>query len=382
VILLEDAMTRRICYLTGTRADFGLMSSTLHAMAQDPRLDLRLLVTGMHLSPRYGYTVDEIEAEGFVIAARQPVELDDASAAGMAINLGRMLQGFVPALQAIEPDVLLLLGDRGEMLAGAIAAIHLGIPIAHLHGGERSGTVDEPVRHAISKLAHLHFVATQEARDRLVRMGEQSMNVHVVGAPGVDGLVDVERPDRATLCLTAGFDPAKPIGLMVYHPVLQEAIDADRQVGEVISATEGIQLLALMPNSDAGSEAVRRQLTEAAAAGRLVLRTHLPREEYIGWLSCCDVLLGNSSSGIIEAASFGTPVVNIGTRQNLRERNANVMDVPAKLNDVRTALTDSLAHGRYPPVNVYGDGQAGRRVVELLATTSLTSDLMAKCNAY
>lgn len=375
-------MTRRICYLTGTRADFGLMSSTLHAMAQDPRLDLRLLVTGMHLSPRYGYTVDEIEAEGFVIAARQPVELDDASAAGMAINLGRMLQGFVPALQAIEPDVLLLLGDRGEMLAGAIAAIHLGIPIAHLHGGERSGTVDEPVRHAISKLAHLHFVATQEARDRLVRMGEQSMNVHVVGAPGVDGLVDVERPDRATLCLTAGFDPAKPIGLMVYHPVLQEAIDADRQVGEVISATEGIQLLALMPNSDAGSEAVRRQLTEAAAAGRLVLRTHLPREEYIGWLSCCDVLLGNSSSGIIEAASFGTPVVNIGTRQNLRERNANVMDVPAKLNDVRTALTDSLAHGRYPPVNVYGDGQAGRRVVELLATTSLTSDLMAKCNAY
>lgn len=176
-------MTRRICYLTGTRADFGLMSSTLHAIAKDPRLDLNLLVTGMHLSPRYGHTVDEIEAEGFVIAARLPVELDDISAAGMAVNLGRMLQGFVPALQAVEPDILLLLGDRGEMLAGAIAAIHLGIPVAHLHGGERSGTVDEPVRHAISKLSHLHFVATQEARDRLVCMGEQSMNVHVVGAP-------------------------------------------------------------------------------------------------------------------------------------------------------------------------------------------------------
>lgn len=378
----EDAMTRRICYLTGTRSDFGLMSSTLHAIAKDPRLDLNLLVTGMHLSPRYGHTVDEIEAEGFVIAARLPVHSDDNSAAGMAVNLGRMLQGFVPALQAVEPDILLLLGDRGEMLAGAIAAIHLGIPVAHLHGGERSGTVDEPVRHAISKLSHLHFVATQEARDRLVCMGEQSMNVHLVGAPGVDGLVETRRPDRAALCLTTGFDPAKSIGLLVYHPVLQEANDADRQAREIICAAEGIQVLALMPNSDAGSEAVRRQLTAAAEAGRVVLRTHLPREEYIGWLSCCDVLFGNSSSGIIEAASFGTPVVNIGTRQNLRERNVNVVDVPAKLNDVRAALIDSLAQGRYPPFNVYGDGQAGRRVVELLATTPLTSDLMAKCNAY
>lgn len=375
-------MTRRICYLTGTRADFGLMSSTLHAIAQAPRLDLRLLVTGMHLSPRYGNTVNEIEAEGFVIAARLPVELEDSSAAGMAINLGHMLQGFVPALQAIEPDILVLLGDRGEMLAGAIAAIHLGIPIAHLHGGERSGTVDEPVRHAISKLSHLHFVATKEARDRLVRMGEKSMNVHVVGAPSVDGLFEIKRPDRAAICLTAGFDPAKPIGLLVYHPVLQEAIDADRQVGEIISAAEGIQVLALMPNSDAGGEAVRRQLTQAATAGKVVLRTHLHRKEYIGWLSCCDVLLGNSSSGIIEAASFGTPVVNIGTRQNLRERNANVMDVPAKLNDVRAALADALSHGRYPKVNIYGDGQASRRIVELLATTPLTPDLMAKCNAY
>lgn len=375
-------MTRRICYVTGTRADFGLMSSTLHAIGQDTRLDLKLLVTGMHLSPRYGHTVDEIEAEGFVIAARLPVELEDASAASMVINLGRMLQGFVPVLQAIAPDILLLLGDRGEMLAGAIAAIHLGIPVAHLHGGERSGTVDEPVRHAISKLSHLHFVATQEAHDRLVRMGERSMNVHVVGAPGVDGLVERKLPDRTSLCLSAGFDPAKPIGLLVYHPVLQEAIDADRQIGEIISAAEGVQVLALMPNSDAGSEAVRRQLTEAADAGRVVLRTHLHREEYIGWLSCCDVLLGNSSSGIIEAASFGTPVVNIGTRQNLRERNANVVDVPVNLNEVRSALLDALAHGRYPPFNIYGDGQAGRRIVDLLAKTALTPELMAKCNVY
>jgi len=375
-------MKRRICYLTGTRADFGLMKSTLHAIAADPRLQLELIVTGMHLSERYGNTVAEIETGGFDIAARIPVELGDASAASMAINLGSMLLGFVPVLQAMKPDLLLLLGDRGEMLAGALAAIHLGIPVAHLHGGERSGTVDEPVRHAITKLAHLHLVATSEARDRIVRMGERGEVVHVVGAPGVDGLVETPRPDRAALCQEAGFDPARPVALMVFHPVLQEADDAARQVREVLSAAEGLQVLALMPNSDAGSEAVRKELNMAAEGGRVSLRTHLRREDYIGWLANADVLFGNSSSGIIEAASFGTPVVNIGTRQNLRERNSNVVDVPVEAGAVRAALSAAVANGRHVPANVYGDGQAGRRIVELLATTQLNASLMAKCNAY
>jgi GDP/UDP-N,N'-diacetylbacillosamine 2-epimerase (hydrolysing) len=376
-------MSRRICYLTGTRADFGLMTSTLHAIAADARLRLQLIVTGMHLSERYGGTVSEIEAQGFNIATRVPVELGESSAASMATNLGRMLIGFVPALQSIRPDVLLLLGDRGEMLAGALAAIHLGIPVAHLHGGERSGTVDEPVRHAITKLAHLHLVATAEARDRLVRMGERGETVHVVGAPGVDGLVEAPRQDRAALCQDAGFDPARPVGLLVFHPVLQEADDAARQVREVVGAAgELLQVLALMPNSDAGSEAVRAELSAAAQRGAVRLRTHLHREEYIGWLAACDVLFGNSSSGIIEAASFGTPVVNIGSRQNLRERNPNVTDVPADGVAVRAALAAALSHGRYELANVYGDGRAGQRIVELLATVSLSAKMMAKCNAY
>ena len=381
-LLLSAHVPRRICYLTGTRADFGLMTSTLRAIAADPRLQLQLIVTGMHLSNRHGSTSSEVEAEGFDIAARVPVDLDQTSAAGMAMNLGHMLLGFVPALQAIRPDLLLLLGDRGEMLAGALAAIHLGIPVAHLHGGERSGTVDEPVRHAISKLAHLHLVATAEARDRLVRMGERGETVHVVGAPGVDGLVETPRADRATLCREVGFDPGQPVGLLVFHPVLQEADDAARQVREVISAAAGVQVLAMMPNSDAGSEAVRAELSAAAARGQVTLRTHLRRDEYIGWLAGCDVMIGNSSSGIIEAASFGTPVVNIGSRQNMRERNANVCDVPAQGAAVRAAITASLARGRFAPANVYGDGQAGRRIVERLATTPITSQLMAKCNAF
>lgn len=375
-------MTRRICYLTGTRADFGLMTSTLHAINADPRLSLQLIVTGMHLSQRYGATVSEIEAQGFEIASRVAVESDNASAAGMVLNLGRMLLGFVPALQEIKPDMLLLLGDRGEMLAGALAAIHLGIPVVHLHGGERSGTVDEPVRHAISKLSHLHFVSTSEARDRLIRMGERGDMVYVVGAPGVDGLVGAPRPDRQSLCNQVGFDLGRPVGLLVFHPVLQESSDSARQVRDVLDAAAGMQILALMPNSDAGSEDVRQVLSNAEKQGRIVLRTHLHRDEYIGWLAACDVLLGNSSSGIIEAASFGTPVVNIGSRQNLRERNINVTDVPVEQNAIRAALTEAVAHGRYAPFNVYGDGRAGDRIVELLATTVINSALLAKCNAY
>ena len=375
-------MIRRICYLTGTRADFGLMVSTLRAIDSDSRFDLKLLVTGMHLSDRYGGTIADIEAEGFSIAGRVAVDADDASAASMAINIGRMLQGFVPALQEIKPDILLLLGDRGEMLAGAIAGIHLGIPVAHLHGGERSGTVDEPVRHAISKLAHLHLVATAQARDRLIRMGERADAVHVVGAPGVDGLFETKRSNRATLCAEVGFDPAFPIGLLVFHPVLQEADSASEQMHAVLKAAEGIQVLALMPNSDAGSDGVRQVLNDAASSGSLKLRTHLRRDEYIGWMACCDVLFGNSSSGIIEAASFGTPVVNIGTRQNLRERNVNILDVPAEVVAVGAALKTAISHGRYPSINVYGDGQAGRRILELLATEPLTPNLLSKCNVY
>lgn len=375
-------MTRRICYLTGTRADFGLMASTLHAINADPRLSLQLIVTGMHLSQRYGGTVSEIEALGFEIASRVAVESEDASAAAMAMNLGRMLLGFVPALQEIKPDMLLLLGDRAEMLAGALAAIHLGIPVVHLHGGERSGTVDEPVRHAISKLSHLHFVSTSEARDRLIRMGECGDTVHVVGAPGVDGLVDTARPDRQSLCNQVGFDPGRPVGLLVFHPVLQESSDSAQQVRDVLDAAADMQILALMPNSDAGSEGVRQVLSNAEKQGRIVLRTHLRRDEYIGWLAACDVLLGNSSSGIIEAASFGTPVVNIGSRQNLRERNINVTDVPVEPNAIRAALTGAVTHGRYAPCNVYGDGRAGDRIVELLAITVINSALLAKCNAY
>lgn len=375
---------KRVCYLSGTRADFGLMVPTLHAIQRDPRLSLSLIVTGMHLDTAYGLTVREIEAEGFEVSARIPVDLSSTTGAAMARALGTTLVGTVDALERVRPDVLLLLGDRGEMLAGAIAAIHLGIPVAHLHGGERSGTVDEPVRHAISKLAHLHLVATTQSRDRLIRLGEHGTQVHVTGAPGLDGLAELVTEPRLALCAADGLEAARPVALYVYHPVLHEAGNAAHDAALALDAAlaAGCQVLALMPNSDAGSHAVRELLLERQAAGSVVVKTHLPRPRFVSWMAACDVMIGNSSSGIIEAATFGTPVINIGTRQNLRERNDNVADVVAEPAALRAAVEWALRVGRTTCINRYGDGQAARRIVEHLANLERTDALMAKSNAY
>jgi GDP/UDP-N,N'-diacetylbacillosamine 2-epimerase (hydrolysing) len=374
---------RRILYLTGTRADFGLMRATLAGIQAHPELKLGLLVTGMHLDPRYGDTVREIEASGLPIVARVPVALGDDDGATMARAIGLELLGAVDALASFRPDLLLLLGDRGEMLAGAIAALHLNIPIVHLHGGELSGTVDEPVRHAISKLAHYHFTATEGARERLIRMGEWPEHIHVTGAPGIDGLAASVSRHREELAAWAGFAPDRPIALVVFHPVVQQADEAAAQASlllDALLAVDGLQALLLLPNADAGGEAIRRVFQRGRERCRTVL--HLPRAEFIDWMAAVDVMVGNSSSGIIEAASFGTPVVNVGDRQRGRERGANVRDVPLEHGAIVATLRECLSSGRQPVRNVYGDGHAGARIVELLATLPLDRELLMKCNAY
>lgn len=381
---MNTLLSRRICYLTGSRADFGLMSSTLNLIQSDTRFSLSLVVTGMHLSDRFGMTVNEITDHGLEIAARIPVDHDNSTGVSMASNIGHMLIGIVHALEVCRPDCLVLLGDRGEMLAGALAAAHLRIPIVHLHGGERSGTIDEPVRHSISKMSNLHLVSTSAARERLIRMGEVANHIHVVGAPGLDGLNDLAIFDREQLCLSVGFDPKQPVALLVYHPILIEQASASQQIRNLLEAvlSTGFQVLALMPNSDVGSDAIRRVLHEESQLSRIVLRTHLKRSEFVSWMSVVDVMIGNSSSGIIESATFGTPVVNVGSRQDFRERNLNVIDVPAFTSEICSALKAALKVGRFPQVNLYGDGRAGARIVNFLADTDWTTFPLAKSNAY
>jgi GDP/UDP-N,N'-diacetylbacillosamine 2-epimerase (hydrolysing) len=375
---------RKVCYITGTRADFGLMQSTLLRIQQSGVLELSIIVTGMHLLRESGLTVSEVKAAGLPITARVPVEDGPPTGALMAKNIGRMLIGFVEALESIQPDIVMVLGDRGEMLAGALAAIHLDIPIVHIHGGERSGTVDEPVRHAISKLASFHFVATDESKMRLVRMGEVADKVHVVGAPGLDGLKEEVTSNRERLCAGIGFDPSRPVTLVVYHPVLQEADKSGEYAALIVDALleKGMQVLALKPNSDAGSAGIRAALEARAVAGDIHLATHLPRREFVSWMAAADAMVGNSSSGIIEAAAFGTPVINIGSRQNLRQRNANVIDCALDRASIGDAIVSALALPRFDGYNVYGDGRTGARIVELLSAINLSGLTVAKVNAY
>lgn len=376
---------RRICYVSGTRADFGLMRHTLVAIRDAGDLDLSLVVTGMHLDERYGLTIKEVEAAGLPVSARIGMAGAVATTgATMARDLGRMTVGMVDAFEQIAPDIVLLLGDRGEMMAGAIAALHLNIVIAHIHGGERSGTIDESIRHAISKLSHFHFVATDESRNRLVRMGERPEQIHVTGAPGLVGIEREASIARTDLLVGMKLDPQHPVALFVFHPVVQEACRAGTDASAILDClvSSGLQVVALRPNSDAGASMICAALEQWQHHPSVRVVTHLRRDAFVSLMAMAALMIGNSSAGIIEAASFGTPVINVGSRQNLRERNANVVDVEVDTKALAGAVRDALAQGRLARRNVYGDGCTAGRIVDLLRHLPLDPSVLSKVNAY
>lgn len=378
------AEARRIVYLSGTRADFGLMESTLRRIAATPGIALEVAVTGMHLSAEHGHTVDDVAASGLPICACIPTDMRTRSGASMAMAIADCLQGMTELLEAKRPDALLLLGDRGEMLAGAIAALHVGVPCVHVHGGERSGTVDEPVRHAISKLSSYHFVALDSARERLVRMGEEEERIFVTGAPGLDDLAHLGALGRDECLAALQLAPTDRFVLVAFHPVVQQAADAAQQARLLAQAVAapGLPVVWLEPNADAGSRAILEALDATPLPPGSRRATHLGRPLFAAALRHCELLAGNSSAGIIEAASFGTPVLNVGDRQSMRDHGPNVLDVPLEAGALAAAIRHQLGHGRYRCDNAWGDGRAGERIAHLLATLPLQPLLLEKINTY
>jgi GDP/UDP-N,N'-diacetylbacillosamine 2-epimerase (hydrolysing) len=375
---------RRILYLTGTRADFGLMAATLQRIRATPGLQVQLAVTGTHLSGEHGHTVDEVRASGLPVLAEIPVDVLTRTGASMALAIADVLRGVTAVLERERPDALLLLGDRGEMLAGAIAALHVGVPCVHVHGGERSGTVDEPVRHAISKLASYHFVATEQAGERLRAMGEPADRIFRTGAPGLDGLQDLADLPREQCLRELGLPATSDFVLALFHPVVQQAADAAQQTRAVLRALQalGLPVLWLDPNADAGAREILQVLAaESLPPGSRRVR-HLPRARFGAAMRHCALMAGNSSAGIIEAASFGTPVVNIGSRQHMREHGPNVVDVPVDSAAIQAALHAQRSHGRWPCDNPWGDGQAAARIAHLLASVPLDGGILEKTNSY
>lgn len=373
----------KIDYLSGSRADFGLMLPCLRALGQCSDFDCRVVVTAQHLAPGYGNTVTDIEASGLEIAARIPVKLSGADGAEMAIALSDELRQLVDYWRNDGPDAIMLLGDRGEMVAGALAAIHLGVPVIHVAGGERSGTLDESFRHAITKLSHVHLCSTGKASERIERMGEKSENIHVIGAPGLVGIHDAA-DEVIDLAREFGLTPDKPVALVIYHPVVQEASEASKQAREVLEALRraGYAQLVLRPNSDAGGAAINSMLDGMHDTRDLIVIDHLNRRRYLSVLRNAQLIAGNSSSGIVESASMRTACLNIGSRQFARDRNPNTIDCPVVRPE---ALDAAISQAKELPLDgttIYGNGDADTLMIEALRRTEFSSSILAKTNTY
>ncbi len=380
---------RKIAVFTGTRAEYGILKPVLKAIKAHPRLELVLIVTGMHLSREFGYTIKEIRKDGFKIDAK--VEMLHAEDTGVAMvkSIGKCIEKMTEVLEKAKPDFLVLLGDRAEMLAGAVTASYIGIPIAHSHGGEVSGGVDDSVRHVITKLAHIHFPATQESANRIIKMGEDPSRVFVVGAPALDTILNEKLPEWTKLSKKYSLDLSKPILLVLQHPVVTESNEAAHQIKETLDAIVELkhQTILIYPNADAGGRRMINMIKKYEKYPFIKSFKSIPYADYLGLMKVVNVMVGNSSSGIIEAPSFHLPVVNIGTRQAGRERSTNVIDVGYERKEIVNAVKKALYGEKFREKvrkckNPYGDGRAAQRIVKILAEIEITPSLLQKKIIY
>lgn len=380
---------RRIAVITGTRAEYGIIRPVLEEIEVHPMLELALIVMAQHLSPDFGYTVREIEQDGFTIAARVETLLSSDSLGGMARALGLAIIELTQAIEMIQPDIIMVTGDRGEMLAGAIVGAHMNIPVAHLHGGEVSGTVDELIRHAITKFAHIHLAATEQSAQRIKQLGEDERRIFIVGAVGLDEIRKGRFLPKEDVLQELNFDGSKPILLVSQHPVTTEIDEADQQMRETMEAIKelGLQTVLIYPNSDAGGRKMRQVIEEYLDLEFIRAFKNISREVYLGVMNVADVMIGNSSSGIIEAPSFNLPFINIGTRQQGRQRAGNVIDVPYEKQKIKEAVEYALNNTDFKSSmarvkNPYDWGMSGPQIAKILATIEINRDLLQKRLRY
>lgn len=381
-------MKRTIAVVTSSRADFGHLYWPLRDLAAHESVDLRLIVLGSHLSPEFGTTVKEVEKDGFRIDARIECLLSSDSDVGMAKTIGNATLSLADLLGQMRPDLLLLIADRYELLAPASVALALRIPVAHIEGGEVSeGAIDDCVRNALTKMSHIHFTSTFEARRRVIAMGEEEWRVHRAGAPSLDHLRRRQLLTREQLESRLKLSLKPPTVLVAYHPVtiLRNTID---EADALFTALETIpdQIVFCYPNADAGSRALierTKLFLESRALGRLF--TNLDSLAYWSLLREVDLLIGNSSSGIMESASFALPTVNVGIRQQGRERSRNVVDAAPNVGSIckgiQTSRTRAFQESLRGMSNPYGDGMASERIVHVLTTTPLSQELLMKHHA-
>lgn len=372
------AATRTVGVFTATRAEYGLLKPVLQAMDRSAGLTPALIVGGAHLSQRHGATLAEIEADGRAVAARVPAPMAGDDGLSIARDMAATLDGAAKAYADLGLDAILMLGDRTEVLAAAAAAVPLNLPILHLEGGHRTaGAIDDSIRHAVTKLAALHFTAAEPYRRRLLQMGEHPDRVFTVGSTGVDNLFAFGRATPEEASARTGLDLPPGFVLATFHPETLGATSPSDQIEAFLKGLEAAgdrTLLITRPNADAGADAIRRALDGFAAArpGRVHLAESLGARGYAAALTASDLVIGNSSSGVIEVPAAGIPCVNVGERQAGRLRSPGVIDCALTPAAIRAAIEKALspdfqALARSRPAD-FGDGQAGRRIVEILET--------------
>ena len=378
---------RKIAIVTANRADYSRVKSALSAIQEHPNLELQLVVAGSHLLDHYGFTVKDIERDGFPIAARIPMELHGSDPLTMAKSIGLGVMEFATCFGNLKPDAVIALVDRYENFASAVAAATMNIPTAHTQGGEITGTIDESFRHAMTKLSHIHFPSTAGARDRIIRMGEDPKYVFNVGCPATDALlstpeVTVEDLKHEVRSLfkdpQADFDPSKPYIFVIQHPVTTEFGGGIQQIQETLEGLKGLgmQIFMLWPNIDAGSEDISRGIRLFKLANpqeKITMLGHAPHALFVNLLRKTKCLVGNSSSGIRETSYFGVPTINIGTRQAGREHGRNVVHTGYNREEIRKAVLQQMQHGSYEKEFIYGNGDAGKKIAKILVEMPLPS---------
>jgi UDP-hydrolysing UDP-N-acetyl-D-glucosamine 2-epimerase len=372
---------RKICVIVNSRANYGRVKSLMRAITEHPGLELQLIVGASALLYRFGNVRDHIAADGFTSQATVHSIVEGETPTTMAKSTGIAIIELATQFENLKPDVVVTVADRFETLATAVAASYMNIPLAHTQGGEVTGSIDESVRHAVTKLAHIHFPATKQSAEYLVRMGEDPATVHFTGCPSIDLIAGLDLklpPDIFTRYHGVGapLDAKQPYLVVLQHPVTTEYGQGFAQINETLKAVEGLgmQTAWLWPNVDAGSDDVSKGLRmyrERAQPKWLHLYRNFPPEDYARLINNAACLVGNSSSGLREGAFLGVPVVNIGTRQQGREHGANVVHAAHSAADMAAAVKKQVAHGRFPSSTMFGVGDAGRKIAEILASATL-----------
>lgn len=374
---------KKIFYISGCRSDFGLETPLLEEIERSKKLKLQLFATGVHLMPNFGNTIELIKKK-FPKVGIINVKLED-SREGMAVFAANFLKAAVNELKNNRPDIVLVHGDRVEMFCTALAALYLGIPIAHVQGGDKTATVDDSARHAITKLAHLHFPATKKSAQRIRLMGEENWRIHVVGTMGIDALLRVKTLPRQKLFRKLNLQNDTRVILVLQHPVSEEVGESGRQMRTILNAVKRFNLpvVVVYPNADVGSSEIIKVINKEKRNPLFKIFENLDYPFFVSLAKTAECWIGNSSAGVVESASFKTPVVNVGIRQKGRERGNNVIDANYNEEEIYQAINKSLYDENFKKslencINPWGDGKATKRILKVLENIALDSKLLRK----